>query len=130
MKIYVIETGEYSDRGIYAVLTDKEKAEQLLDFAKGTTWDHAADMITYETDDYDKGVVPEIKSIMYTVWFDKLGHVDQIDKTYNHTGKAGSTWKNVWTGDISVDVYADDEESAVKIAAEKRAKFLAEEYGL
>lgn len=69
----------------------------------------------------------------YHVWFDRSGNsvrCDVCDRTweYKNLGEIRPI-HNRWYS-LSVCVCADTPEAAIKIAAEKRAKYLAEKNGL
>ena len=123
-KIYVITAGYYSDYHIISATTDYEKAVALKE--KFTTrWDEAR-IEEYADADF------KLQKI-WKIHFSPSGNVWDVDY-------CGSAWQfenidlnNVTStleGRLRVDVVADDEETAVKIAAEKRAQYLAEKMGL
>lgn len=129
MKVYVITCGEYSDYRICAVTLDKENAEKLK--KKCDCFDYTGAFIEeYDTDYSDLFVSNNI----YVVEFDESGDVQYVDgrdatsytldmckekPTFNSINKL-----------LSVYVLAENVTSAIKIAAERRAKFLAEQMGL
>ena len=126
-KVYVITKGCYSDYHICAVTLDKKKAERLcnlvddggMDESKIEEWD------TEQHVDLLSGRKP------YYVSFRKNGDLYSVDE---------STWGFEYfeseiierpkiNDSLLVKLYAEDKESAIKIAAEKRAKYLAEKEG-
>lgn len=127
MKVYVITCGEYSDYRICAVTLDKEKAEKLKE--KFDRYDYTgANIEKYETDESDYYSVNSI----YTVYFRVNGDVkrvkeEEIDSFANELIKMGPMKED---GLLRITVWAENETDAIKIAAEKRAKYLAEEQGL
>lgn len=132
MTVYVITSGEYSDYSICAVALDKEKAEILKE--KFDRYDYTGARIEeYDTEDYE--AILSGKSV-YGVSFDKCGNCINI---YNENEDLSpylidrvkySPSFNEFTGVCVVYVMTDSPEAAVKIAAERRAKYLAEKMGL
>lgn len=128
MKVYVITKGEYSDYYICGVVTDQQKAETLARIMSDNYGD--ARVEEYDTDEFSP--IFEGKSA-YCVMFLENGDVFKIVEesiSYFEPGVCESIPK--WCNGIAlqVRVYAKDQKSAVKIAAEKRAKFLAGKMGL
>lgn len=123
MKIYVVTQGEYSDYHIITATTDKSIAEAV---AKKFEHDYyrKPDIEVYENAEvYLKPC--------WSVWFDACGAVTEIDACrssyqYEDVGKVC----RYDFGQTRVCVSADDETAAIKIAAEMRAKFLAQKAGL
>ena len=135
MKIYVITKGSYSDYHICAVTTDEKQAEKLAKLYTDN-WDDA-EVEEYETDDY----TDELKDfndsrLPYRVTFTFVGDVHRVSRQGLEDFEPRVDV--IQTGDvirlkdayISVQLYAPDEEAAVKIAAEKRAEFLAIKSGI
>ena len=119
MKIYVITKGEYSDYHICAVTDDPNKAEILRE-QYTDRWD-VAEIEEWDTDE------PAIKgdSKYYTVDFNCKGEAIRAYESSPYSSKnIGAIDK--W----NVELYAKDEETAIKIAAERRAKYLAENQGI
>lgn len=131
MKIYVVTKGSYSDYHIITATTDPEKAKKIAE--KFTDkWDDA------KVEEYEDSDI-YLKNLWYVV-FEANGEVrhvrlersafyyDANDEEYvgrirynTYLGHPNGTW---------IHVFADDEEGAIKIAAEKRAEFLAKKNGL
>ena len=132
MKVYVITKGHYSDYGICAVAIDREKAE-MLKIACSDRWEEAR-VEEYDTEEFKpifEGKLP------YMVYFDESGSVDLVELSspeYFECGiNSGTRWDKVRKTHyktILVSLYAKNEEQAIKVAAEKRAEYLAEEFGL
>lgn len=123
-KIYVVTQGTYSDYHIVAATTDRELAEKIA--AKFSN-------------NYDKCDVKEYSDAevmlrpAWHIYFDKAGNVintSACDCAYDY-GNVGRCWEYSY-GQCGVvaSVTAEDLESAIKIAAEKRAQYLAEKQGL
>lgn len=123
MKIYVITKGEYSSYHICAVATDPAKADQLAEF-------YSDRYDTASVEEYDTEDVPDLtkgKSV-FLIRFDKRGNVDTAyenpeDWDDNAIGMNAN-------GAVWMYVQADTKVDAIKIGAERRAKFLAEQMGL
>ena len=124
-KVYVITSGCYSDYHICAVTLDPQKAKVLKEFYSRKEYDEP-DIEEYDADYcYDRitsGCNP------YLVRFTKGGAADDVfencvcceDRVYQ-SGNGRFVFVKLW---------AKDKLSAVKIAAERRARFLAEKEGI
>ena len=125
MKIYVLTSGEYSDYHIITATTDLEKAKKL---AKKFTskW---TDVKIEEYEDRELNDLP-----MWYVGFDSNGTIikfreeDDIAYVYARLNNYYETWLKTIDGYIYVA--AETEEAAIKIAAEKRAEYLAKKEGI
>ena len=126
--IYVVTQGSYSDYRIVAVTLNKEIAEKIA--AKfSNDWDEC------KIEEYGDAEVM-LKPAWY-IYFDKNGNVCDTtecnsDYDYHNIGEVYEKNHIYYGGNyhIYVVVSADNLESAIKIAAEKRAKYLAEKLGL
>lgn len=123
MRIYVVTKGEYSDYHIVAVATNLETAVKL---AKRFT-DRSDEA---RVEEYEEASPVELP--MWHVGFDADGHVTRCDAAdwsnsyaYTNLNKCVSFFDRVY-----VHVEAGSEEKAIKIAAEKRAEYLAQKEGL
>lgn len=127
MKVYVITHGCYSNYEICAVSLDKNNAEKLARLYSTVILD--AKVEEYETDQYipllsnkqafKVHFTPQGKA---TVW--KVGPDECLEGYFcvrEHTN-----------GDLSFtyDIYANDKESAIKIAADRRAEYIARKQGI
>lgn len=122
-KVYVITAGSYSDYHICAVSLDPQKAKVLAKFYTEHGYDQAG-VEEYDADyEYDR---IESGCQMYIVTFDEQGYVEYI------APDGALTRENVfsWWGGVKAVVWAKDAKAAVKIAAEKRAMYLAEKEGI
>ena len=123
--VYVITSGCYSDYHICAVSLDLKKAEMLKKYYEKTEYDEV-DIEEYDEDCYVDRIASGYS--MYLVQFEKTGQVHYINPNRTTTEeRIYSTWNERY---INVEVWAKDEESAIKIAAEKRAKYLVEKEGI
>lgn len=123
-KIYVVTQGCYSDYHIVAVTLDKTIAEKI------------AAKFTNQYDDCRIEEYGDAEVMLRPAWninFDKSGNVINTYECtsaydYEDVGKCRERrWGNCA---LNVTVSADDLGSAIKIAAEKRAQYLAEKLGL
>lgn len=135
MTFYAVTKGSYSDYHIITITTDKEKAEFLAKKFSGRygDWDAA------KVKEYVEIENEILHKPLWDIHFDASGsvtsvidvsddeyYIDDINKVFYVTPYTHSTNP---TG-TRVVVAADDRESAIKIAAEKRAEFLAREEGI
>ena len=122
--IYVVTQGTYSDYHIIAATTDHDLAEKIA--AKFTTkWDEC------DIEEYSDAEV--MLRPAWNIYFDKAGNVINTracDSEYEYC-RIGRCWSYEYgQSGVCVAVTANDLESAIKIAAEKRAQYLAEMQGL
>lgn len=133
MIVYVITCGEYSDYRICAVTLDKMKAEALkkkYDYVDYT----GANIEEYDTDDCEKTLFRN--NDFFRVTLRKDGSCisvtnqslspysdadDDCEEDFMYDEETGRCFAGVW---------AEDGTHAVKIAAERRAKYLSEKLGL
>ena len=125
MKVYVLTSGEYSDYHIVGVTLEEEKARQYADwYNKGNPreveWGCGMEVEEYETDAFN-----ELQGL-YSVT-GNLGDLKAEPSEY--TGQTGGV---VYLKDgkikkgVTTYVRAKDEKHAIKIGAEKIAKYMAE----
>ncbi len=124
--IYIVTKGHYSDYHIVAATTDRETADRIA--AKFT-------------DDWQDATVEEFPDAevmlknLWCVYFKKSGEVwkcEPSNSEYDYHDGLDTIIDTIYKRnyDLIVTVEADTEEAAIKIAAEKRAKYLAEKNGL
>lgn len=115
-KIYVVTRGDYSDYHIITATTDFEHANEIAKKFKA------------KVEIYDDSEI-YLKNI-YSINFDEKGNVVSCyqNNEYNYPYDEKIYWRKDNT--LYIQVEADDEQSAIKIAAEKRAKSIAEIYDL
>lgn len=131
-KVYVITKGCYSDYHICAVTLDKEKAERLRKlFGNSCDEPEIEEWDTEATIDLLSGRKP------YCVCFYKNGELFSADANeycieYFEPGiKENFLFvRGVQVDLLDVKLYADSREAAIKIAAERRTKYLAEKEGI
>lgn len=131
--VYVITKGSYSDYHICAVALDRENAKRLCKLFKSGYVDKP-EIEEWDTEKYEDllaGRIPHYVTFLengdvYSV------HTNICGVEYFETGISEITCLHNGKGApcLKVMLYAEDKESAVKIAAEKRAKYLAEKDGI
>ena len=127
MKVYVITKGVYSDYRICAVALDKDKAEILR--KAFSSWGEA-EIETYETDQFITEIEAGLK--IYQCIVNDNG-LSAYERDYDYAddicfNKENKTNRRIAT--YSVYVWAKDEDSALKIAADKIAEYKAKEAGI
>ena len=133
MKVYVITKGSYSDYHICAVATDKEKAEKLAEIYTDR-WDDA------EVEEYDTDATIDVLNgrIPYAIRFDMRLNMRNASNELEWRVSPftpGVVEEPLYGGfknekQLVVRLYALDETTAIKVAAEKAAEFLAQKEGL
>lgn len=132
MKVYVITKGSYSDYAICAVAIDPKKAKVLRQLCSDR-WEEAS-IEKYDTDEFNP--VFERK-LPYMVLFDANGSVENVELKSLEEFAIGIGTRYAWDEVnrthhtlLTVALYAENEERAIKVAAEKRAEYLADKFGL
>ena len=128
MKVYVITKGIYSDYRICAVALDKDKAE-ILRKAFSDSWEEA-EIEIYETDQFITEIEAGLKIYQCVVNDNGLS---AYERDYEYAddicfNKVNKTNRRIAT--YSVYVWAKDEDSALKIAADKIAEYKARKAGI
>lgn len=123
MKIYVVTRGEYSDYSIITATLDRNIAEAVAKkFSRGC----------------DEAYIEEFEDaevMLKPCWFvvfcadGSVKEVKDVSDNYVRYQETGC-WLPFGSKEVYVSVVADDVSSAIKIAAERRGKFLAEREGL
>jgi len=123
MKIYVVTQGDYSDYHIITATLNKDLADAI---AKKFDNEYSPTDVE-EFEDAEIMLKP-----CWFVWFGKDGSVKEIankSDSYYHYKKVNKCGFDD-AGQVVVSVIADDSVAAIKIAAEKRVQFLAEQAGI
>lgn len=121
MKVYVITKGEYSEYHICAVATDYEKACILQ--KRFSTKYNPAEIEEFDTEDFNDIFT---EKNLYDVWFGSNGNMVQVfEEDMDYFSVQNNPVRVLKSGMIAVYVFAFNKESAVKIAAEKRAMELS-----
>lgn len=124
--IYVVTQGNYSAYRIIGATTDRETAEKI------------AKKFSDDSDECRVEAFAEGETLLRNLWrvfFKKNGDVFRCDLSDFHRDYYDQTRQIIDTVykrdyDLIVTVEADNEEAAIKIAAEKRAMYLANKNGL
>ena len=124
--IYVVTQGSYSAYRVIGATTDRETAKKI---AKK----FSDDCENCRIEEYPEGET--LLRNLWRVFFKKNGDVFRCDMSDYHRDyydKGSPIIDTVYKRDydLIVTVEADDEEAAIKIAAEKRAMYLANKNGL
>lgn len=118
MKIYVITKGAYSAYHICAVVTDCTKA-QILQEQFSDKWDDA-EIEEFETEVYNDVCTGKN---LYSIYFNKNGDVKNVSidelEYFNPENNPVTIFRD--DNGVRVHVFAFNEKSAIKVAAEKRA---------
>lgn len=125
-KLYAITAGEYSDYHIITLCSDREKAERLVRWYNRHEKFGEAEIEEYE----DGEIIPDESVAPYEVIFDRDGRIRMADRCSPEWVIGENPIMECIDGKILVHVLATDEGSAMKIAAEKRAKYIAEKTGV
>ena len=131
MTVYVITKGSYSDYGICAVTLDKDVAERLR-VLHSDKWEEAM-IEEYDTDAYDKHLKI---GLPWEVSFNEDGSIHWSERKSIACYKLGCVEKHFrdvidgYVHKLNVTVLAESKEAAIKIAAEKRAEYLASKYNI
>lgn len=130
MKIYVIMKGEYSERHIVTVTLDKEKADKLVKYHSSS--DSEAWIEEYETDDTPDATLNRNVPV-YCVTINKNGSARVSIDHYHYDDKPYESKFTLYDNqDMNFNAFltASDEEHALKIARDRRAKMIAERFHL
>ena len=145
MTVYVVTIGEYSDRYIYGITMNKEKAYNYVErYNKWSTWQDA-EVQEHELDDFRDDRfgfrVEVIENGKTNV--EAVDDRDEAEGGYRTFNEVYPTYEDVWKKDlngypylkdripgIAVYVHAEDDEHAKKTAYDLIAKHKAREAGL
>lgn len=128
-KVYIVTSGDYSDYHICAASLDKERAEILAE--KYTDRFDDAEVEEYELDEFFE----EAKQGYFWYWCwckienGMFGQVEVRQLDSYGTDVVGKVVKSLRHEQLFVDVLAENDEHARKIAAEKFATYIYEHAG-
>jgi len=98
MKVYTVWSGEYSDRGMYAVFLDKEKAEKYAEvYTKLDGYDDYW-VVEYETEDDKFNINTEVTKYYYCTIRCK-DYINSYGETLHHAGDIETD--ELWDGFMS-----------------------------
>ena len=130
--IYVVTTGEYSDYGICAMFSSKEKADQYCERFK-----KHADYTGYDIEEYTLDPIPDDvyreNKELYHVQMWKDGTVRQTYTTHLSSHNVQLSFAEYGRMErkddpvvLCMEVWSKSEEHAIKIVNEKRRQLIAE----
>lgn len=125
--VYLVWTGEYSDKNVAAVCSTKEAAEAVVRMLErqGSDDPRIDEMIL------DEFSSPAMRGLLYyVVTFDAGGASQRGHLSSSLSGAKVGRVLEFRDGTMSVSVMARDEAHAIKIASEKRTIYLAQKHGL
>ena len=127
MTHYVITSGNYSDYHIVAVFSDEKEAEKMLGLLNA----HQG-YYDYKIEYWEDGFVAEYREGCYPFFVCFQNNSIKWDKRNENFE---SCMKDEWYYNeernyFSVYVFAKDEQEALKIASERRAKIIGEQTGV
>lgn len=122
MLVYVIETGQYSDRHVVGVTDNEEKAKQVCDAINDgrIIFRNSATYTAYDTDQF------QMQKLRYTVDF----NVNDSPVCEFDDWLYDQYTENTLVCPGFFVIYADTPEQAIKIACDMRAEAKAERNGL
>ena len=130
MTVYIVTDGEYSGYHIEGVFLDKDKAEYFRKFHTSEN----GEVETYYTIDDDYTI--DVKTIdYYDIELTSKGMVKKCEaKTFEYIpGNENFQevfYRAAWGHEFCGKIIANSAEEAIKIMQDKRAQWLAEEYGI
>lgn len=131
MTVYIITKGEYSDYHICAVATTQERAEQLKKMYSDS-YDEA-NIEEYETDIPSNIYYNDTPTLYWRVAFKDNGELQYVESYYDSAEAQLQVKERCWSFQPSIcvlGIIAETREKAIKIACDRRAKFLAEKFNL
>ena len=127
--IYVITKGSYSDYHICAVATNKEKAEELRRMYSSKYEDAEIEEFEENVPSYE--LFNSNPHSYWKVMFQQDGRLQSTPEHYFDEPNLSMAVKPYFNNSIVVyDINASDAATALKIAQDERAKYLAEKFGL
>ena len=131
MKVYVVTAGEYSDYHIECVTLSYETAEEYIKRRSGDFYGDSFEIEKYDTDDLD-GYLADKRSC-WIVWKIK-GRISSQQLTDVGLPDCGYRWgcvqRMLYNGRIFVNVKAETQKKAEKIAEDLFTKYEAEKAGI
>jgi hypothetical protein len=123
MTVYVVTSGEYSDYGVNAIFSTKELAQIYMEkFSNPDRFSEFNDIQEWEVDDMEADLRSNRKPFRISMQRD--GQV-----TYCESGSYFGTYNGTvlkFHDSLEISLFADDKDQAIKIANEKRLKYLLE----
>ena len=116
--VYVVTIGEYSDYRIHSMWDSKEKAQEIKELL-----DHSNDVEVYELNKF-----PDDEVVNWRFTFDSKGNC--IKSEIDSYGYEQIDEDDLGNLQIDFSTKTFNKEKALKIATDKRAKYLAEKAGI
>jgi len=118
-KAWIVSSGEYSDYGVEAIFTTREKAQAYCDAAKEIVSDVAVE-------EFELDPEPPVVAALTTVYMRKDGHVvNDYSRTQNAHDEGFRFYSETDGGYVVWKVKTDDRKRAIKVVNEKRAQLIA-----
>ena len=138
MTVYLIETGEYSDRDIIAVFSNKEAANLFASLNDGHVLEFEVDDTTVEELNNEIQEMINTESLGYRFEFDRHGEVSNKEESRKIASINSEFLEptidfndHIFIAVCAKNMDSDEEYNrCLKIASDKRAKFLSEYFGL
>lgn len=138
MTVYLIEIGEYSDRDITTVFSNKESAKLFASLNDGHILEFEVDDTTVEELNNEVQEMINKESLGYKFIFDKHGEVINNEQSRKISNVNPEFFEptigidnHVYISVCAKNMDSDEEYNrCLKIASDKRAKFLSEYFGL
>ena|SRR5690606_7576355 len=142
-KVFVVTTGHYSDYSIRAIFTNKAKAEMYADMLRGNVEEWAVDEI--DPPAHLHGMRPYYVTLYQYDGHMKAGEVSWYHGTEEFDDKVtlhepypwqpavtlpGAEWQRRRYPSLETNMWARDEEHALKIARDRFNQYLAEQHGI
>lgn len=119
--LYVVTSGEYSDYGIEAIFSTRELAQSYIDATtSGDRWSQPG----IEEWELDPGA-DDLRAGR-KLWFVRMDRDGNVPEVRPDRGGSSDSHGFDAIGNMICTVWAADQEHAVKIVGERRARFLAE----
>lgn len=127
MKVYVITRGSYSEYHICAVTTDPEEAEKLAKIYSDRY--DTAEVEEYDTEEHQDWLCGRVP---YEVIFWRSHQTPHLSLLAPSAAFTPGVKVDPRLGSVEMKVllYAPDAETALKIAQDKRAEYLAQQAGI
>lgn len=139
-EVYLVTKGDYSDYGIYGVFSTREKAEQYAHIISGEVDEWALDDITIPNNIAGKRLYRVFRYADGFIQASRNEYVGQPVEDDSVTEKAAPGWLPLLaTEDVKyrlthphlyTEVWARDDDHAKKIAADRFARYRAEQDGI
>lgn len=138
--VYLVTKGDYSDYGIYGVFSTREKAEQYAHIISGEVDEWALDDITIPNNIAGKRLYRVFRYADGFIQASRNEYVGQPVEDDSVTERPALSWFSPFQSDevryhlahpyLYTKVWARDDDHAKKIAADRFARYRAEQDGI